>query len=59
MEREENIILKVSKEEKEKIKETAKKLGLNMSNYIRLVSLKGEWKNGGNIGEYKLGPAIR
>lgn len=42
MEREENIILKVSKEEKEKIKETAKKLGLNMSNYIRLVSLKGE-----------------
>ena len=42
MERNENIIVKVTLEEKLKVKENANKLGLDMSNYIRLISLKGD-----------------
>lgn len=42
MERNENIIVKVTLEEKLKVKENANKLGLDMSNYIRLIALKGD-----------------
>ena len=39
--RNKNILLKVTEDELEEIRKNAKKMGLNVSSYLRMLGLKG------------------